>query len=133
MNVSFRELPCHAGRAPVGLEIGTRRIVFQQLQDLARGLPWGHALPEDGSVVVHEIHQDCVLELPKDATLLASSPKTRVEVWAYDSHVLCIQGESPTVRVCVRPESRQCSFFHRVSCSQGCEQDREPRTLIGGI
>ncbi|EIE22629.1 class I glutamine amidotransferase-like protein [Coccomyxa subellipsoidea C-169] len=81
-----------AGRALVGLEIGTCRIVFQQLPDLARGLPWGHALPEDGSIIVHEIHQDCVLELPKDATLLASSPKTRVEVWAYDNHVLCIQG-----------------------------------------
>ena len=51
-----------------------------------------------------------MLELPKDATLLASSPKTRVEVWAYDSHVLCIQGESPTVCVCVRPERRQMFF-----------------------
>ncbi len=68
-------------------------MVFQELPNLAHTLPWGNALPKDGTVTVHEIHQDCVLELPEKAVLLASSPKTRVEVWAYQNHVLCIQGK----------------------------------------
>ena len=89
---------CRAGRAPVGLEIGTRRVAFQQLPDLAISLPWGRAIPaaEEG-VVIHEIHQDCVLVLPKGAMLLASSPKTRVEAWAYQDFILCVQGEAPAL------------------------------------
>lgn len=77
----------------MGLETGTRRIAFKQLPDLAAALPWGGAIPEEGTAVIHEMHQDCVTELPEKALLLASSPKTRVEVWAYQSHVLGIQGE----------------------------------------
>jgi len=84
-----------ADRAAVGLETGTRRIAFKQLPDLAAAVPWGGAVPEEGTAVIHEMHQDCVTELPEKALLLASSLKTRVEIWAYQSHVLGIQGAFP--------------------------------------
>lgn len=77
----------------MGLEVGTRRMTFEELPNLVNAIPWGRAIPKDGTAVVHEIHQDCVLDLPESAVLLASSPKTRVEVWAYQHHVLCIQGK----------------------------------------
>jgi hypothetical protein len=63
------------------------------MPDAVAALPWAQAVPKGCSgVVIHEMHQDCVLTLPQEASLLASSHNTRVEAWSYRDHVLCIQG-----------------------------------------
>ena len=77
----------------MGLETGTRRVVFSAEPDQASGLPWWPALPQGGYLFVHEMHQDCVQALPQGATLLASSERTEVEAWSLGRHILCIQGE----------------------------------------
>ncbi len=74
-------------------EIGTRHIHFSKAVCSRMKTPWVAACPKDGQLIVHESHQDCVTRLPEGAFLLASSQDTRVEVWAFEDHVLCIQGE----------------------------------------
>ena len=82
-----------AGRAGVGLETGTRRVVFAAEPNQASSLRWWPALLQGGYLFVHEMHQDCVQELPEGATLLASSERTEVEAWSLGTHILCIQGD----------------------------------------
>lgn len=77
----------------MGLETGTRRVVFSAGPDQASGLPWWPALPQGGYLFVHEMHQDCVQALPEGAALLASSELTEVEAWSLGSQILCIQGD----------------------------------------
>ena len=82
-----------AARAKIDYEIGTRHIHFSEAACAQLDTPWAEACPKSGQLLVHESHQDCVTELPEGATLLASSQDTRVEVWTYRDHVLCIQGK----------------------------------------
>lgn len=73
-------------------EIGTRHIHFLEAACSRLRAPWAGACPKSGQLVIHESHQDCVTGLPEGAELLASSRDTRVEVWTFGDHVLCIQG-----------------------------------------
>ena len=83
-----------AARAKIDYEIGTRHIHWSEAACSQLDTPWAEACPKGGQQVIHESHQDCVTKLPEGGVLLASSQDTRVEVWAYKEHVLCIQGKS---------------------------------------
>ncbi len=70
--------------------------------------------------MIHESHQDCVTELPEGSIHLASSGDTRVEVWAYGDHVLCIQGKSlanmsESFAPCIAPHLKGTSLSWKMS------------------
>lgn len=83
--------------APVGRagcwEVGARSVaVAAEARErlAADGASWARLLPD--TLCLHEFHQDQVLEVPPGATLLASSERCPVEMYAVGDHVLCIQG-----------------------------------------
>ncbi|KAL4439852.1 hypothetical protein ABPG75_002853 [Micractinium tetrahymenae] len=74
-------------------EVGAREVAVapdSQRQLEAAGAAWAGLLPE--KIALLEFHQDQVLEVPQGATLLASSERCPVEMFAVGPHVLCIQG-----------------------------------------
>lgn len=73
------------GRAPCGWEVGVRTLKFTKEFVSRFGEP-----PEPVNIL--QSHQDQVLELPPGAVLLASSPKTPIEMFSMGDEVLCIQG-----------------------------------------
>ncbi|CAJ1944885.1 unnamed protein product [Sphenostylis stenocarpa] len=62
------------------------------MKDLARSCSYldYHKIPSSLSII--EVHEDEVYEVPVGAKVIASSDKTRVEVFAIAGHILGIQG-----------------------------------------
>lgn len=85
--VISRALGGKTGRSVNGWEVGLKKI---SVLDALHTKPYAHKVPS--SVVIIEIHQDEVYELPSNAELLASSEKTSMEMFAVEDRVLCIQG-----------------------------------------
>ncbi|CAI5511195.1 unnamed protein product, partial [Closterium sp. Naga37s-1] len=82
-----RALGGRTGRAAAGWELGIKPV--HCTADVA-SLPYAAGLPSSFKIL--EIHQDQVLELPPEAVLLGSSPRTPIEMFAIGEHVLCMQG-----------------------------------------
>ncbi|RCV05200.1 hypothetical protein SETIT_1G063900v2 [Setaria italica] len=80
--VLCRALGGTVGRARGGWDVGVKKVTF--VQDSLEGL--------NSTASLIEVHQDEVWEVPPGATVLASSEKTRVEVFAVGEHALGIQG-----------------------------------------
>ena len=79
-----------AGRAEVGLELGSKLIEpLPAMQHFPFAMDGGAGCQ---AFYLHESHQDQISELPKGATLLASSANTPIEVWSQGTAVLGIQG-----------------------------------------
>lgn len=72
-------------RGHVGLELGVQAL--EPTTALTVAFP-DLALP----LHIIQVHQDQVTRLPPDATLLASSPLTPIEIFRIRDQVLCIQG-----------------------------------------
>ena len=90
-------------------------MVFPPQPQLTSALPWASALPLGKNLFVHEMHQDCVQELPQGATLLGSSERTEVEAWSLGNHILCIQGDclfAPCGSSCTQGWLRVLSWMH---------------------
>ncbi|CAI5950697.1 unnamed protein product, partial [Closterium sp. NIES-64] len=75
MQVVGRALGGRTGRAAVGWELGIKPV--HCTADVA-SLPYAAGLPSSFKIL--EIHQDQVLELPPEAVLLGSSPRTPIEI-----------------------------------------------------
>ncbi|XP_054804791.1 gamma-glutamyl peptidase 5-like [Prosopis cineraria] len=95
--VLCRALGGRVGRAYTGWDIGIRKVSIVD-RDLAtfRYMEMKEEeeeeedLPDCLSII--EIHQDEVYEIPEGAQVIASSDKTRVEMFAIADHILGIQG-----------------------------------------
>lgn len=85
--VISRALGGKTGRSVNGWEVGLKKI---SVTDSFYFKPYALKVPS--SLVITEIHQDQVSELPPGGELLASSEKTSMEMFAVEDHVLCIQG-----------------------------------------
>ncbi|KAK4265431.1 hypothetical protein QN277_026486 [Acacia crassicarpa] len=85
--VLCRALGGRVGRSNTGWDIGIRKvsivnkkIVEEEEEEMA------------ASLSIIEIHQDEVYEIPEGAQVIASSDKTRVEMFSIGDHILGIQG-----------------------------------------
>ncbi|CAI5535777.1 unnamed protein product [Closterium sp. Naga37s-1] len=78
-----RALGGRTGRAAAGWELGIKPV--HCTADVA-SLPYAAGLPSSFKIL--EIHQDQVLELPPEAVLLGSSPRTPIEMFAIGEHVV---------------------------------------------
>eukprot|EP00250_Pteridium_aquilinum_P003993 c14247_g1_i1 orf=557-1393(+) len=76
-----------SGRAGHGWELGLRKVVLADAMHTK-----SYALQFPSSLRILEIHQDEVFELPPGGEVLASSEKTRIEIFAMGNQVLGIQG-----------------------------------------
>ncbi|RCV05201.1 hypothetical protein SETIT_1G064000v2 [Setaria italica] len=91
--VLCRALGGRVGKARNGWDVGVKKVTF--VQDCLEGFDFlagdlDVQLPSSASLI--EVHQDEVWDTPPEATVLASSEKTRVEVFAVGEHALGIQG-----------------------------------------
>eukprot|EP00455_Lapot_gusevi_P025506 TRINITY_DN2685_c0_g1_i1.p1 TRINITY_DN2685_c0_g1~~TRINITY_DN2685_c0_g1_i1.p1 ORF type:complete len:270 (+),score=16.83 TRINITY_DN2685_c0_g1_i1:49-858(+) len=77
-----------SGRADVGWEVGVKRL--QPTPQLQQMFPEVATL--ECPLNILQTHQDQVLRLPSEATLLASSEKCPVEMYSISDRVLCMQG-----------------------------------------
>ncbi|XP_078438867.1 gamma-glutamyl peptidase 3-like [Wolffia australiana] len=81
-----RALGGKTGRAEVGWELGVKTL---QVDSETVSRLYGLAIPS--TIRAIESHQDQVLMLPPQAVLLASSEKTKIEMFAIGDDVLCMQ------------------------------------------
>ncbi|CAL5059951.1 unnamed protein product [Urochloa decumbens] len=89
--VLCRALGGRIGKARNGWDVGVKKVNFVQNLEGFRFLGGlGMELPSSASLI--EVHQDEVWEIPAGATVLASSEKTRVEVFAVGELAMGIQG-----------------------------------------
>ncbi|CAN6246951.1 unnamed protein product [Urochloa humidicola] len=90
--VLCRALGGRIGKARNGWDIGVKKVTFAQdrLERFGFLGDLGMELPTSASLI--EVHQDEVWEIPAGATVLASSEKTRVEVFAVGELALGVQG-----------------------------------------
>ncbi|CAN6237325.1 unnamed protein product [Urochloa humidicola] len=90
--VLCRALGGRIGKARNGWDVGVKKVTF--VQDCVKGLGFlggvDMELPSSASLI--EVHQDEVWEVPPGATVVASSEKTRVEVFAVGELALGVQG-----------------------------------------
>lgn len=82
-----RALGGEAGPNPAGWELG---LVALELTEAGRRWPPLAEAPRPLRIL--ETHADVVTRLPPGAVLLASSPRTEVEVFTVGERVLCLQG-----------------------------------------
>ncbi|MCO5578316.1 hypothetical protein L7F22_032157 [Adiantum nelumboides] len=85
--VISRALGGKTGRSVNGWEVGLRKI---SIANALYSKPYALKVPS--SLIIIEIHQDQVSELPPKGELPAASEKTSMEMFAVEDHVLCIQG-----------------------------------------
>ncbi|GAB4819031.1 hypothetical protein N2152v2_006077 [Parachlorella kessleri] len=71
-------------------ECGAREVTVHPAARASVGASWAELLPD--RLVINEVHQDQVLEVPKGATILASSERCPIEAFCIGSNVLCLQG-----------------------------------------
>jgi GMP synthase-like glutamine amidotransferase len=90
--VLCRALGGRVDRSRNGWDVGVKKVTF--VQDSLEGFDFlgelDVQLPSSAALI--EVHQDEVWEIPPGATVLASSEKTRVEVFAVGELALGIQG-----------------------------------------
>lgn len=84
--VLSRALGGKTGRSTVGWTLGLKEI---PLSKALLEKPYGKLLPD--TIRALGVHQDQVSEIPPGAELLASTERTRVEMFCIQSHVLAIQ------------------------------------------
>ncbi|CAN6271664.1 unnamed protein product [Urochloa humidicola] len=90
--VLCRALGGRIGKARNGWEIGVKKVTFAQDSLERFGFLGGLDMELPTSASLIEVHQDEVWEIPAGATVLASSEKTRVEVFAVGELALGVQG-----------------------------------------
>eukprot|EP01023_Acetabularia_acetabulum_P068754 TRINITY_DN9805_c0_g1_i1.p1 TRINITY_DN9805_c0_g1~~TRINITY_DN9805_c0_g1_i1.p1 ORF type:complete len:252 (+),score=36.69 TRINITY_DN9805_c0_g1_i1:253-1008(+) len=80
-----------SGRASVGWELGSIAV---EINTEFSQTWYGKMLNvvENKSIRITQVHQDQVSDLPPEATVLASSKKTKFEMYSVGDTVLCIQG-----------------------------------------
>ncbi|CAL4971026.1 unnamed protein product [Urochloa decumbens] len=90
--VLCRALGGRIGKARNGWDVGVKKVTFAQdcLKSFGFLGDLDMELPSSASLI--EVHQDEVWEIPAGATVLASSEKTRVEVFAVGELAMGIQG-----------------------------------------
>ncbi|XP_010268450.1 PREDICTED: gamma-glutamyl peptidase 5-like [Nelumbo nucifera] len=88
--VLCRALGGKVGRAFSGWDIGLRKV--KMVEDLPHYGFFDGLKEIPPSLSIIECHQDEVLEVPFGAEVIASSDKTRVEMFTLGDHILGIQG-----------------------------------------
>ncbi|KAH1117220.1 hypothetical protein AAZX31_17G068600 [Glycine max] len=89
--VLCRALGGRVCKSNTGWDVGFRQVHF--MKDLTRSYRYlaEHEMMTE-SLSIIEVHQDEVYEVPLGAEVIASSDKTRVEMFAISDHILGIQG-----------------------------------------
>jgi GMP synthase (glutamine-hydrolysing) len=116
------------GRNPLGREIGTVEV---QLTAQGRADPLFHGLPE--RLAVQTTHEDIVVQLPAQATVLAGNANTAVQALAFRPHVRGVQFhpelQEDTMRAVIqaRAEGLEAEALRRGQPAG----ERVPRLLAG--
>ncbi|KAK9286903.1 hypothetical protein L1049_015310 [Liquidambar formosana] len=84
--VLCRALGGKTGRAKSGWDMGVTTVHLSSSANLSSSLKMPNQL------LVIECHRDEVRELPPKAEVMASSDKTRIEMFRYGDHIMGIQG-----------------------------------------
>ncbi|KAI9126037.1 hypothetical protein K1719_003455 [Acacia pycnantha] len=141
--VLCRALGGRVGRAFTGWDIGIRKVsIVNKNLSTCRYLEQKEEEEEEemaACLSIIEIHQDEVYEIPDGAQVIASSDKTRVEMFAIGDHILGIQGHPEYTRDILlnliqrllNNDLIQKEFAERVKC--GLELAEPDRKSWGNI
>ncbi|XP_027331821.1 gamma-glutamyl peptidase 3-like [Abrus precatorius] len=93
--VISRALGGRVGKSQTGWDIGIREVHL--VKDVG---PYSYLVQHDmsASLSIFEVHQDEVYEVPPGAQVIASSEKTRIEMFGIADHILGIQGHPEYTR-----------------------------------
>ncbi|XP_010687655.2 gamma-glutamyl peptidase 5 [Beta vulgaris subsp. vulgaris] len=114
-----RALGGKVGRSPTGWDIGVREIRIDHKEFLPKQLDFSKGSDDEipRSLTIIECHQDEVWELPFDAEVVASSDKTRVEMFTIGNHILGTQGHPEYTKDIL------CHLIDRLVANGSIEED----------
>jgi len=96
LQIICRALGGRVDKSNTGWDIGFREVHF--MKDLTQSYSYLDHHEMSSFLCIIEVHQDEVYEVPVGAEVIASSDKTRVEIFAIANHILGIQGHPEFTR-----------------------------------